>query len=179
MSKLWIENLDQGELEYIQNRYSSEYKKFTKAYKNGLIVVFFTSLMIFIILIIISFYTDEAYKEEIELGLYEPITIEEVILYSVISLVGITIMFSIAFSFGYLLQLYNLKKDVDGKTKTIEITNIIEKKYMPHNDSYHFIIESQNKHSLEVDKDTYVLYADGDEINLEYTTYSKIDLGYY
>src|ERR1044071_3801712 len=53
----------------------------------------------------------------------------------------------------YLVYYYNLRKlqsDIRHKTKTVERSHITRKQFMPHNNTYHFYIDSPNRLSIEV-----------------------------
>lgn len=80
---------------------------------------------------------------------------------------------------AYRRVLYKLKADIRGRTKTIERTKIKRKQFMPHNKTYYFFLDSPNKLSIEVSEQDYQLLNDGDELNIEYSTYSKLYFGYF
>lgn len=82
----------------------------------------------------------------------------------------------------YIVYYYNLRKvqsDIRHRTKTIERAHITRKQYMPHNNSYHFYIDSPNRLSIEVNAIDFHRLDKGDELSIEYTTYSKMYLGYF
>jgi hypothetical protein len=81
--------------------------------------------------------------------------------------------------FTYRRDLHKLQTDIKGKTKTIEITHIKYKKYMPQNKSYHFYLQTPNKMSIEVTQAEFYTLNEGDEVTIEYTTCSKFYLGHY
>jgi hypothetical protein len=50
---------------------------------------------------------------------------------------------------------------------------------MPQNNTYYLYLSSAVKLSIEVSIDDYRQVAEGDELNIEYTTYSRFYLGYF
>lgn len=181
MATEWIEDLSQSELEYLRTRYTNELKKFKRAYKNGIYAALVISVIFFCMFVLFYYIDpqDENIYTKIPIPEEEKLTIGMIGLYSVYCFIGITFVLSFSFGVGYLFQMFYLKKDIKAGLKIIELTTILEKRYMPHNDSYHFLIASKNRLTIEVDRDVYEFYREGDEINLEYTKNAKIDLGYY
>lgn len=80
---------------------------------------------------------------------------------------------------SYRRTLYKVQEDLKHQTKTIEQTQITRKQYMPLNNTFYFYLNSPNKLSIEVKQDDYHTMDQGDELNIEYTTYSKLYLGYF
>lgn len=72
-----------------------------------------------------------------------------------------------------------LQRDIRKGTKTVELTHVTRKQYMQQNNTYHFYLNSPNKLSIEVSEIDYHSLGEGDELNIEYTTYSKMYLGYF
>lgn len=94
------------------------------------------------------------------------------------------VFYLVCFSGGgtYVAYFYNLRKiqsDIRHKTKTIERAHITRKQFVPHNNTYHFYIDSPNKLSIEVTAIDFHRLDKGDELSIEYTTYSKMYLGYF
>lgn len=79
----------------------------------------------------------------------------------------------------YRLNLRRVQLDIRYKTKTIEINRITRKLYVTAKDTYHFYIDSSIKLSIEVSADDYEHMRVGDEVAIEYTTYSRLYLGYF
>ncbi len=82
----------------------------------------------------------------------------------------------------YMSYRYNLRKlqqDIRNGTKTIETSHVTRKLYIPSKDAYYFYITSRNKLSIEVSADDYNNLGEGDEVCIEYTTYSRLYLGYF
>jgi len=80
---------------------------------------------------------------------------------------------------SYYYFLRKIRKDIRIPTKTIERAHITEKKFMPQTDTYYFYLDSPTKLTIEVTSDDYNRLAEGDEVNIEYTTHSKLYLGYF
>lgn len=80
---------------------------------------------------------------------------------------------------AYHRTLRRVQFDIKHRTKTIESTHITRKQYMPHNNTYYFYLDSPNKLSIEVQEHDYRRMDSGDELSIEYTTYSKQYLGYF
>jgi hypothetical protein len=80
---------------------------------------------------------------------------------------------------GYRRTLFFIREDIKHGTKTIEYTHITKKQYMPQTNSFYFYLDSPNKLSIEVKEYDYNSKEQGDELNIEYTTYSKQYLGYF
>ena len=80
---------------------------------------------------------------------------------------------------SYYRTMRRVELDIRNKTKTIELTQITKKQYMPHNNTFYFYLTSPNKLSIEVSGDHYHTFKEGDELSIEYTTYSNLYLGYF
>jgi hypothetical protein len=94
------------------------------------------------------------------------------------------VFFLLAFSgvgvyFAYYNNLRKVRSDIRHKTKTIERAHIVRKQYMSQNNCFYFYIDSPNKLSIEVNELDYNRLDTGDEVNIEYTSVSRIYLGYY
>ncbi|RYE23471.1 MAG: hypothetical protein EOP51_10405 [Sphingobacteriales bacterium] len=80
---------------------------------------------------------------------------------------------------AYRRSLYQLHADLRNLTKTVECTHITRKQFMPHNNTFYFYLDSPNKLSIEVSEADFRSMEAGDELNIEYTTYSRQYLGYF
>ncbi|MBA3829577.1 MAG: hypothetical protein H0X33_11620 [Taibaiella sp.] len=80
---------------------------------------------------------------------------------------------------SFRINLRKIQWDIKQRTKTIETTQITQKRYMPHNDTYHFYLSSLTKLSIEVTPEDYHRLAEGDEVSIEYTTHACFYLGYF
>jgi hypothetical protein len=89
------------------------------------------------------------------------------------------LMFLFVMMATYARKLLFINLDVKHQQKIIESVEIIQKKFMPQNQSFHFYIKSQIKMSIEVTQDDFLKFEEGDEINIEYSKYSKEYFGYF
>lgn len=72
-----------------------------------------------------------------------------------------------------------MKKDANQKQKVIEKVKIEKRTYLPHNNTYHFYLNSIQKLSIEVNAQDFDNYNEGDEINIEYSKNAEIYFGYF
>lgn len=89
------------------------------------------------------------------------------------------IIFILVMMATYIRKLFYINQDLKHRQKIIESTEITQKKFMPHNQSFHFYINSQIKLSIEVSQEDFLNFVEGDEINIEYSQYSKEYFGYF
>jgi hypothetical protein len=80
---------------------------------------------------------------------------------------------------AYRSNLYKLHLDLQHGTKTIERTTITRKRFMPQTNTCFFYLDSPVKLSVEVSPQYFERLAAGDELNIEYATYSKAYFGYF
>lgn len=80
---------------------------------------------------------------------------------------------------SYSRTLKKLSKDIRIGRKTVEETTVSRKMFIESNNTYHFYLNSTFRLSIEVSKEDYENYAEGDEINIEYSSYSKNYFGYF
>ena len=79
----------------------------------------------------------------------------------------------------YRVNLRKVQMDIRDRTKTVEISHITRKLYLAVKDTYYFYIDSRIKLSIEVSANDYEHMNEGDEVAIEYTTHSKMYLGYF
>jgi hypothetical protein len=96
-----------------------------------------------------------------------------------ITLATLTIIFLLSLRVLQSSELTNLKKDIRQKTKIVERVLIQKKTFLPHNNTFHFYLNSINKLSIEVKEQDFKNYSEGDEISIEYSKNSLIYLGYF
>jgi hypothetical protein len=92
------------------------------------------------------------------------------------------ILLSICTFATYATWRVNLRKvqlDIRYKTKTVEISRITRKLYIAAKNAYYFYTDSRIKLSIEVSEHDYSSLNEGDEVAIEYTTHSKLYLGYF
>ncbi|MFT4061061.1 MAG: hypothetical protein QM642_01745 [Edaphocola sp.] len=107
------------------------------------------------------------------------LTVAQIYLYYGIGMCFLVILVALS---GYLLYrrwVMPIGKDVRRGLKTIEKSRIVRKQHIGNNDSYHFYLQSAYKLSIEVAKEDFEAYSEGDEINIEYSTYSRNFFGYF
>lgn len=172
---LLSEALTEDQVVFLQKRYDAEIKKFKRArnatLKFGSIAGIIFSTIFFLLNKLAPI---EEYAEN-----QERMSDGTAILIGFLCTLGLIGIILTAFVIAYFANFRSIKMDMEESTKLIEIAHIKEKKFMPHNETYHFILDSPTRYSMEVDATDFQFYALGDEINLEYTTHSKIDLGYF
>lgn len=96
--------------------------------------------------------------------------------------VGAGVLLMISSVGTYMTYKFNLRMvqwDVKQGTKTVEVSHITKKQFVPHNNTYYFYLDSPNKMSIEVSSDYYHALKEGDEINIEYSTNAKFYFGYF
>lgn len=99
--------------------------------------------------------------------------------YFFIGILFLLVLLALAGYISYVRTLRRIITDTKRGLKTVEQTTISQKVYMSHNDTYHFYIRSASRLSIEVSREDYGHYEEGDEINIEYSTFSKVYFGYY
>ena len=86
---------------------------------------------------------------------------------------------SFACYFSYRYNLRHLQHDIKYGTKTVSTNHVTRKVHVPLNDTYYFYLDSHIKLSIEVSPADYDFFSEGDEISIEFTTYSREYLGYF
>ena len=74
---------------------------------------------------------------------------------------------------SYIRKLLFIDLDLKHQQKIIEGVEIMQKKFMPQNQRFYFYINSRIKLSIEVTQNDFLQFVEGDEINIEYSQYSK------
>ena len=156
-----IDPLEADEFDFIQRKYEKESKAFL--YGMNLLLIGTVSIPCIVGLV----YYIKFKQTDLMLKAF---------LYALIITV---VLFSIVCFLSYMKNLYEIKKDISQKTKTVESVIITEKKYMAMNNTYHFYITSKYKYTIEVSEEDFPRFSVGDEVNIEYATHSKEYFGYY
>ncbi|GBL35420.1 hypothetical protein EMGBS15_10150 [Filimonas sp.] len=153
--------MEDDELAFIQKRYLKE----SKLYMFGMNRVLIAAVVIPFLAALIYYVRFERNDIMIQAFLYA---------------LAITLIFSgiIAF-FSYKRGLLDIKKDLKEKTKIVESALITEKKYMALNHTWHFYLHKAFKYTIEVSEADFDRFEVNDEINIEYSRYSKEYFGYY
>jgi hypothetical protein len=165
----YYEPLNADELAYLKKTSSKEKKSFFKAVHYAFLIL--SILLVFLYTIANFTYNPEKIDPEIETPL-TPLFVVQIA-------ICMYILLGLIFSAAYFLTLYKYTREIKKGMKVIEITSIKEKKYMPHNNKYYLYLHSYYKKSIEVEKQQFDQICINDEINIEYTPYSDIFLGYY
>jgi hypothetical protein len=155
------EPLDKEELSFLRRKEEKERKQFYKIFRVFMVLSFICPFLV-------------AWFRAIE-GVENPFSIARYFL-------GVIFLLCFSGVGIYRAYYYNLRKvqhDIKNGTKTIERTYITRKQYMPLNHTYFFYLSSPNKLSIEVDEYDYRRLDKGDEVSIEYTTVSKLYLGYF
>ncbi len=79
----------------------------------------------------------------------------------------------------YRVNLRRIQYDLRDRTKTIETSQITRKLYIAAKNTCYFYITSKIKLSIEVSVADYERLNEGDEVSIEYTTHSRLYLGYF
>ncbi|MFA6152786.1 MAG: hypothetical protein WC716_15790 [Chitinophagaceae bacterium] len=96
-----------------------------------------------------------------------------------ITLLILSIIFYIAIRFSRSGELSKIHQDLRQKTKIVERVIIERKTFLPHNNTFHFYINSARKLSIQVEERDFALLSEGDEINIEYSKNAGIYFGYF
>ena len=94
--------------------------------------------------------------------------------------VGVLLFLTLGGAFlAYRSNLWLLHQDLRSNTKTIERATITRKRFMPQTNTCFFYLDSPVKLSVEVSAQYFDRLDAGDELNIEYATYSKAYFGYF
>lgn len=96
-----------------------------------------------------------------------------------ITLLTLSFIFWISIRFSRSTELTKIKKDIRQKIKIVERVIITKKTFLPHNNTFHFYLNSIQKLSIEVDEQDFMILSEGDEISIEYSKNAGIYFGYF
>ncbi|MES2478895.1 MAG: hypothetical protein V4561_07400 [Bacteroidota bacterium] len=96
-----------------------------------------------------------------------------------ITLLILSFIFWVAIRFSRSTELTKIKKDIRQKIKIVERVMITKKTFLPHNNTFHFYLNSLQKLSIQVDEEDFMTLSEGDEINIEYSKNAGIYFGYF
>lgn len=163
------EPLTTEEIEYLSISAHKQHKQYMKSstFIVGAATVFFGALIVF------AYLTFDPHKvyQEYEIPLSPDIALS-------IGLGTLALICPILL-LTYRLHISPLFKEIREGNKIIEQARIVRKKHMPHNQSFHFYLNSRTLKTIEINQRTFDLYQINDEINVEYTPRSLKALGYY
>lgn len=97
----------------------------------------------------------------------------------VIAFFGVIVIIAAVAYFAYKKTIQKTINDIKSKQKIVEQAELIRKTHMPQNNTYHFYLDSPTRISIEVTKNDFDNYREGDEINIEYSERSKVYFGYF
>lgn len=80
---------------------------------------------------------------------------------------------------AYRKNLHKIQADIAEQAKFVEQTHIKRKQFMPHNQTWHFYIDSPERISIEVSQQDYDRLDIGDELSIEFSYHARIYLGYF
>ncbi len=172
-SYIYQESMNEAELSFLKTKEAKDMRVFTRTIRNISILFVVLPCCIGIIMESISRSMDTPvakFKQEDDPYFY---------LYYFFGMIFLLILIAIGSYYSYSRTLKLLLKDIHLGNKTIEKTEIDRKQFVEMNNTYHFYLKSASKLSIEVSKDDFDLYREGDEINIEYSTFSKIYFGYF
>lgn len=96
-----------------------------------------------------------------------------------ITLAILIVLFLLALRLSRSSELTQIQKDLRQKTKIIERVTIERKTYLPHNNTFHFYLNSVIKLSIQVDAGDFASLSEGDEISIEYSKNAWVYFGYF
>ena len=167
------ESMNQAELSYLTEKRDKERRVFMRVLRTLSVIFIVLPCCISIIMegIVRSNDTPEALKiKERE----EP----HIYLFYFLGMIFLLLVVAVASYFSYSRTLKMMERDIRQGEKTVEQTSINRKMAMG-NGTYHFYLNSAYKLSIEVTAEEYADYQEGDEINIEYSTWSGIYFGYF
>lgn len=162
---LQLQALNTDELEFIERRYRTESKIYMRT-MNVMLILGTISPMIFCIGVL--FFTPE-----------DDVSINKLYRIYFIGLLAMLIFVGLIAYVSYREKLLDYQKDKKQKLKVLETTNIVQRKYMKLNNTYHFYLSTPNKYTIEVSPADFEKYQLGDEISIEYSQHAKEYFGYY
>lgn len=155
------EPLTEGEVSFLVNKESRERRQYFAVYR-------VLMAMSFVVPFITSWY--RAYEGAPNAFSYVKFFFTAGVLLSI---------FTAATYASYRYYHRNLQLDLRERTKTIETNFITKKIFVATKNTYHFYLDSRTKLSIEVTPEYFTAMKEGDEVSMEYTTHSKLYLGYF
>lgn len=96
-----------------------------------------------------------------------------------ITVLCLVVLFLLSIWFSRNSELSKIRKDLRQKVKVVERVMIERKTFLPHNNTFHFYLNSREKLSIQVEEADFMLLQEGDEINIEYSKNAKVYFGYF
>ena len=170
---IYQETMNEAERSFLQEKWEKEKSIFMRMLRN--LSFIFIVLPCCLGIIMESITRDNASPEVLRLKeLEEP----HVYLFYFLGMLVLLLIVAIASFYSYNKTLKQIGKDIKIGNKTVEQTEITRKLAM-NNNTFHFYLKSTFRLSIEVSQAEYQLYNEGDEINIEYSSFSKIYFGYF
>lgn len=172
--RYYIEPMDESELEFLQQKKDKEFASFFKVMRLMAIIGVLIPLAGGVAMAIASHYS-ENFKRELERH-------KDVGNPAMNYFIAMAFILVLIFVVGYITYLRTMKgmvRDLKYRNKIIEQAEVTRKLYMPQNNTYHLYINSPTRISIEVSREDYNSFNEGDEINIEYSQYSKNYFGYF
>lgn len=171
----FTEELSDDELEYLRKRL----KKHRRGFFKTLLLSIIIGTIIPAILALILFASMHYAVANPSIEKMEVLTDLEILELCSITLFVIYLVMAVAFIFAYYFTVYDMHRDINKGFKIVERVVIAQKRYMRLNNTYHFYFIRASKLSSEVSAQDFEMYQEGDEINLEYTPFAGVELGYF
>jgi len=164
--------MSREELQFLIKKYRSDRSSFVKTFRG---------LALFFLLVpgagglFMEFYHRLNFPER-----YQKEDLEDAYFYLtyVLATIVVLLLLGICAVWVYRRGLHQLIKDIKSGYKTIEQTNITRKTNFK-GQSFYFYLQSGTKLSIEVSAADYQRYQEGDEINIEYATHSRLYFDYF
>jgi len=163
--------LESSEMEYLVSKKKEDIAGLMKTLKFLIVLIIVVTVVAAIGMFIIIKISPETFIDRNE----PPPNILVTCLKLMLLLLGVV---AIATYYSYSHTLRKVIKDIGSGEKTIEPCEVIRKFYAKEINTYHVYITSVIRLSVEVTKSEYAKLNEGDKINLEYSSCSKIFFGY-
>lgn len=161
ITPIYHEPLEPGEVDFLRRKVAQERRQFYKVLRVLLIMCFICPFLVAWIRALV--------------GAPDPFSYKAYFL-------GVGFLMGFSGVTSYISYHYFLRKtelDLRSNQKLVERAHITGKRYMPQTNSYHFYLDSPTKLTIEVSEPDYLALEEGDEVNIEYTSVSKLYLGYF
>jgi hypothetical protein len=99
--------------------------------------------------------------------------------YYFLTLCSLSLIFFVILRVAQTMGLKLLRKDIKQKAKIVERVLIKKKTFLPHNNTFHFYINSALQISIQVSEFDFNALSEGDEISIEYSQYAGVYFGYF
>lgn len=162
MNTFYPETMDEDELAFIQCKHDQESRAYMYTMNRMLFLIAFIPLFVALFL-----------------AASQPFSWQELLAIYFIGFAALLVFFGIVATLSYYHKLHKFKMDLKHKIKVVEQVVIKSTQYMPQNNTWHFFIHSLHKVSIEVSEEFFNSHQPNDEINIEYSKYSKEYFGYF